>query len=82
MPAFALAALHGVRPATFLLADGLSALLSVPLVVGAGWVFAGHLEEVKRDLHEVELVVAALAVLLLAGWWGLRAWRRRRSGEG
>lgn len=79
LPAYALAALHGVRPATFVLADGLSALASVPLVVGAGWLLAAHLEEVKRELHEVELLVALAAIAFLVGWWALRAWQARRA---
>lgn len=75
VPIFAMAGASGVRTATFVLADGLSALASVPLVVGLGWVFAGQVDRVKRDLAWAEhgLVVAALvgaAVYLL--------WQRRR----
>lgn len=81
LPAFALAAMHGVRPLTFLLADGLSALLSVPLLVGAGWYFAGHIEEARRQLREIELVLAAGLLLLLLGWWALGAWQARRAAR-
>jgi membrane protein DedA with SNARE-associated domain len=81
LPAFALAALHGVRPLTFLVADGLSALVSVPLVVWLGWFFAGHIEEAKRHLREAELLVAGAAVLALLGWWGLQAWQARRAAR-
>jgi membrane protein DedA with SNARE-associated domain len=80
LPVFALAGASGVRSRTFLLADGCSALLSVPLVVGAGWLFAAHLEDVKRDLHEIELVVAGLVLAGLAIWWlRVRALGRRRA---
>jgi membrane protein DedA with SNARE-associated domain len=81
LPAFALAALHGVRPATFAAADAASALLSVPLVVGLGWFFADRLALVQRQLQRVELVAAALGLLLLLGWWGLRALLARRAAE-
>jgi membrane protein DedA with SNARE-associated domain len=81
LPAYALAALHGVRLRTFLVADGLSAMVSVPLVVGLGWYFAGHIEQVKRDVHEAELLVAAGLVLLLGAWWALRAWQARRAAR-
>jgi membrane protein DedA with SNARE-associated domain len=80
-PAFGLAASHGVRPLTFMLADGASALLSVPLVVWAGWYFAGRIDEVRHDLHEIELWVGALAGLVLLGWWGLNAWQARRGSR-
>ncbi len=81
LPAFALAALHGVRPAVFAAADAASALLSVPLVVGLGWLFADRLELVRRELHRVELVAAGLGLVLLLGWWGLRALQSRRAAE-
>jgi membrane protein DedA with SNARE-associated domain len=75
--AFALAGATGVRAATFVLADGLSAMLSVPLVVGAGYLLAHHLAEARRDIRLVELAV--LAAALLAGWIVVRVRRRRRS---
>jgi membrane protein DedA with SNARE-associated domain len=79
LPAYALAAVHGVRLRTFVVADGISALASVPLVIWAGWFFAGHIEELKRDLHEVELLVAAGVLALLLAWWALQAWQARRA---
>jgi membrane protein DedA with SNARE-associated domain len=74
--AFALAGATGVRAATFVLADGLSALVSVPLVVGAGYVFAHHLREARRDIRIVEL--ALLVVAVVAAWVVVRVRRRRR----
>ncbi len=60
LAAFALAATHGVRRRTFLLADGLSALASVPLVVSAGYFGAHHLSRVRSELRTVELVLLGL----------------------
>ena len=78
LPAFALAATHGVGVPTFLLADGLSALASVPLVVGAGYLFSEHLAAAHRGLRLIELgILAALAVVALAVLWI----RRRRAGR-
>ncbi len=74
VPIFALAGASGVPTATFVLADGLSAMISVPLVLGLGWLFAGHVEQLKHDLAWAEH--ALLAVALLAGVaWVL--WQRR-----
>ena len=78
LPVFVMAGASGVRSRTFLLADGLSALASVPLVVGAGWYFAGHIEELKRQIRWVELAVA-VAALLGAAAWVLLARRRERK---
>jgi membrane protein DedA with SNARE-associated domain len=77
LPVFALAGASGVRSASFLLADGLSALVSVPLVVGAGWYFAGHVEALRRDLHGIEAALA-LAVAAAAIAWVVVARRRER----
>jgi membrane protein DedA with SNARE-associated domain len=68
LPAFALAATHGVRWRTFLLADGASALISVPLVVSAGYLGARQLARVQGDLRRVELgilIAFALAISLV-----------------
>jgi membrane protein DedA with SNARE-associated domain len=61
--AYALAAVNGVRPRTFVLADATSALLSVPVVVTLGYFFAAQLEDVKRRVQQVELAVVCVAVL-------------------
>jgi len=81
LPVFAMAGASGVRSIKFLLADGLSALASVPLMVGAGWYFAGHIQELKRDVHWVELAVA-LAAGVGAAAWVLVARRRERRAPG
>lgn len=84
LAAYALAASHGVRARTFVLADALSALLSVPLVVSLGYLFAAHLEDVRQRIHEVELGLLAAAVLAGAGvvlvkWWRTRRFRLRSA---
>ena len=75
-PAYILAATHQVRALTFLVADALSAFLSVPLVVTLGYLFAAQLEEVKKRMHEIEIGLAVVAVLLTVGYALLR--RRAR----
>ena len=77
LAAYALAAVHGVRARTFILADAFSALLSVPLVVSLGYLFAAHLEDVKKRVHEVELGLLAAVVLVGAGVVLVKWWRNR-----
>jgi membrane protein DedA with SNARE-associated domain len=79
LPAFALAATHGVSRTTFLAADALSALLSVPLVVAAGYAGAHHLAAVRAELRWVELAALGLAALAGLGWVAIRRLRGRRS---
>ena len=64
--AFVLAATHGVRPGTFVLADALSALLSVPLVVGAGYGLWQHLAQAQRDVRIAEIAILASVALIAA----------------
>lgn len=79
--AFALAGATGVPLRTFVLADGLSALVSVPLVVGAGYLFSQHLGEVRRDIRAVELGILALALLVGGALWLRRRQRQRERAR-
>jgi len=73
LPTFALAGMSGVATRTFLAADALSALLSVPLVVGLGWLFAHNLDLARKDLRELEIATAVLVAASVAATW---LWRR------
>lgn len=75
--AFALAGASGVPLRTFLVADALSAIVSVPVVVGAGYLFSQHLGEVERDLRILEIALALVIVLAVTLF--LRARARRRA---
>jgi membrane protein DedA with SNARE-associated domain len=81
LPVFALAGASGVRSATFLLADGLAALVSAPLLVGAGWYFAGHVEELRRGIHWVELALAVVVATAAVTWFLLARRKERRLAE-
>jgi membrane protein DedA with SNARE-associated domain len=80
LPAYALAATHGVRPATFVAADGLSALASVPLVVTLGYVSWHHLASAKAGVRRVELGILLAVALALAIAALVRRRRRARPG--
>jgi membrane protein DedA with SNARE-associated domain len=84
LAAYALAACHGMKARTFILADAFSALLSVPLVVSLGYLFAEHLEDVKKRIHEVELgllvaVVLVGGVVVFVKWWRNRPLTRNAA---
>jgi membrane protein DedA with SNARE-associated domain len=82
-PIFFLSGASGVGFGKFLLADMLSAAVTVPAVVTLGYLFGEHLDDIRRLLHQVHWLVAA-AVLAGAGlWWFLRRRRlRRRAAAG
>jgi len=76
LPVFASAGAMGVRTATFLLADGVAALVSVPVVFGLGYLFAAQVVLVRERMHQAEVG----AILILAGL-GL-AWSTVRRQRG
>ncbi|BDG03566.1 DedA family protein [Anaeromyxobacter oryzae] len=80
LPAYALAATHGVRPVLFVIADGLSAMVSVPLVVSAGYFFWHHLAQAKADVRRVELGILLAVAIAVAVAVFLRRRRTRARG--
>jgi membrane protein DedA with SNARE-associated domain len=77
-PVFFLAGASKVPRWEFVIADAISAAITVPIVVTLGYFFAEHLDDIRQKIHNVQWVVGgAVAVLILA--WLL--WRRRRRGN-
>ncbi len=77
LPFFALAGASGVPWRTFLLADALAALISVPVVLGLGWFFASALEEARARLR---LAGTGIALLVIRGLVVAAVRRRGRGG--
>jgi membrane protein DedA with SNARE-associated domain len=76
---FALAGVTGVRFRTFILADALSALVSVPIVTTLGYVLWQKLSEARRDLHVLQITVIALVAIGVVIAMVLRRRARRRE---
>jgi LPXTG-motif cell wall-anchored protein len=81
-PVFFLAGASGVSFGTFLIADMLSAAVTVPAVLTLGYVFGEHLDDIRRTLHEVNWMIAGAALLGVGVWWFLRKRRQRREAAG
>ena len=73
-PVFFLAGASGVGFWTFVLADAVSAAITVPLVVTLGFYFGAHLDQVRAHIHQVEWVLGGLVACGLLFWF----WRRGR----
>lgn len=73
-PVFFLAGASGVGFWKFVLADAVSAAITVPAVVTLGFYFGNHLDVVRGHIHEVQLALAGLLFIALCVW----LWRRRR----
>jgi membrane protein DedA with SNARE-associated domain len=74
-PIFFLAGASHVPLWKFLLADALSAAITVPIVVTLGFYFGEHLDDIRRIMHNVQYVIAAVVALGLGAWLYWR-WRR------
>lgn len=75
-PIFFLSGASGVAFWKFLVADILSAAVTVPIVVTLGYVFGEHLDDIRRVIHKVQWGIAAAAVLALVIYL---THRRRRN---
>lgn len=73
---FFMAGRAAVPARTFLLADGLAGLLSVPILVVLGFLFSHQLEALKRNVDVVQGVVG-VAVLAYFALLIFRRWRKR-----
>lgn len=74
-PTFFLAGASGVPILKFVLADAVSAVVTVPAVFLLGYYFGAHLDDVRRLLHHVEYAIGAAVLLISGAWWW---WRRRK----
>lgn len=62
----------------FLLVDALAASVGVPASFGLAFFFADRVEQVLADVRRLEHWLALAAVVAVAAWLGVRAWRGRR----
>jgi membrane protein DedA with SNARE-associated domain len=76
-PIFFLAGASGVPLWKFIIADALSAVVTVPFVTTLGYKFAQHLPEVRARLHHVEWLAAGAVAFAALVWLGVRHLRAR-----
>lgn len=61
--------------------DALSALIGVPLMVWLGYVFGSNLPAIKEKVMDGNLALTIAALVLVACWWGVMVYRKRRCGR-
>ena len=66
----------------FLIADAVSSLFTIAIMVGAGYAGGHSLQVIKRDMTRIEHIGIFLAVILLAGYLIFRYVRSRRNEPG
>lgn len=80
-PVFALAGIQGMPLARFVTFDVLGLCISAPVMVGLGYVFSSHLDELRAGVVRMEHAVVGAAVLGLCGYVLVVATRRLRAGR-
>lgn len=77
-PTFLLAGAARMRFRTFIAADGIAALISVPVLVWLAWHFGEDIQRVKHWLHQSKYAIGAI-VLVAAIVITIKVIRHRRS---
>jgi membrane protein DedA with SNARE-associated domain len=65
----------------FILVDAAAALLGVPTGFALAYFFTDQVDEILRDVRRVERWLTLLALVALAAWIGVLAWRKSRAVE-
>ncbi len=73
-PVFFLAGASKVPLWEFVIADAISAAITVPIVVTLGYFFAEHLDDIRQRIHNVQWVLGGAVAALLLVWL---FWRHR-----
>jgi membrane protein DedA with SNARE-associated domain len=75
---FAMAGIHGMQLRRFVFWDLLAACISIPLIVGLGYLGADHLDVVRAHLTTIEHYALLAAIVGVIVW--VVVWRLRRRG--
>lgn len=67
-----------VSPWTFLAVDGFAAVISVPTLIVLGYLFGGHLEELKRGVRDVTHMLGLGAAVVAIVALGIYLHRRQK----
>lgn len=76
---FLMAGSMGVPPRRFLAINLMAALVTVPVEVSLGYLFASQLPRILGMIRRADLALGILGILLLAAWILYRRRRRRRA---
>jgi membrane protein DedA with SNARE-associated domain len=79
--AFLTAGIAGVPFGRFLTADAAAATIGVPVAFGLAFFFTDQLEQILAGVHRVERWAVIVALVVIAAWIGVRAYRRSRTLE-
>jgi membrane protein DedA with SNARE-associated domain len=77
-PIFLISGVMRISRLKFLIADGLSAIITISINLGLGYLGGNSLMILKRDITRTDYILILALVILVAGWIILRYFRDRR----
>jgi membrane protein DedA with SNARE-associated domain len=80
-PIFLISGVMRISRIKFLIADGLSAIITISIMLGLGYLGGNSLMILKRDLTRIDYILILVLVILIAGWIILRYFRERRRSK-
>ena len=79
-PIFLISGAVGIPWIKFLVADGLSAIITISAMLGLGYVGGNVLQLFKKDITRIDHILFLVLLLLAACWFVFRYFRGRRKG--
>jgi membrane protein DedA with SNARE-associated domain len=80
-PIFLISGVMRISRTKFLIADGLSAIITISITLGLGYLGGNSLMILKRDITRIDYILILAIVILVAGWILLRYFRDRRKSK-
>jgi membrane protein DedA with SNARE-associated domain len=78
-PIFLIAGVMRISRIKFLVADGLSAIITISFTLGLGYFGGNSLRVLRQDITRIDYILILALVVLVAGWIILRYFRDRRK---
>ncbi|OPY81649.1 MAG: SNARE associated Golgi protein [Syntrophorhabdus sp. PtaU1.Bin153] len=79
VPIFLISGVLRIPRTKFLIADGLSAIITVCVTLGLGYVGGNALMVLKKDITRVNHILILLLIILAVGWMILRYFKDRKK---
>ena len=76
---FLVAGVMRMSPVKFLVADAVTAILTIALMGGIGYVGGNSLQILKKDLTRIEHIVIVVLMILIAGWISLKYFKGNKK---
>jgi membrane protein DedA with SNARE-associated domain len=80
-PIFLISGVLRISRTKFLIADGLSAIITISINVGLGYLGGNSLLMLRKDITRVDYILILALVILVAGWIILRYFRDRKKSK-